>query len=227
MNLEINSWWIVSVDENENKKLPYMVWTIKNVLKTENAQSSPNFLGSVIELLDTINVYIDLWISTNELSMINQEISYFELDDKTIQKEFTWNFQWKDSAFDLFLLVSKKWLEVRIYNVKEYDEDVQNYQDIESEFIFSLQEKEKSEYSIIFQSMKDQQKLVDLQWKVKYDNVMKFYADFVLEPLEIISWQKISWKLDWNILKESWRWDEKVLELTGNVLLRSELLASL
>jgi hypothetical protein len=47
--------------------------------------------------------------------------------------------------------------------VKEYDEDVQNYQDIESEFIFSLQEKEKTGYSFIFQSMKDQQKLVDLQ----------------------------------------------------------------
>ena len=227
VNLEINSWWIISVDENENKKLPYMVWTIKNVLKTENAQSSPNFLGSVIELLDTINSYIDLWISTNGLDILNQEISYFELDDKIIQKEFTWNFQWKDSAFDLSLLVSKKWLEVRIYNVKEYDEDVQNYQDIESEFIFSLQEKEKTGYSFIFQSMKDQQKLVDLQWKVKYDNVMKFYADFVLEPLEIISWQKISWKLDWSILKESWRWDEKIPDLTGNILLRSELLASL
>jgi hypothetical protein len=47
--------------------------------------------------------------------------------------------------------------------VKQYDEDVQNYQDIESEFIFSLQEKEKSEYFIIFQSKKNQQKLVDLQ----------------------------------------------------------------
>ena len=114
-----------------------------------------------------------------------------------------------------------------MYNVKEYVEDVQNYQDIESEFIFSLQEKEKSGYSFIFQSMKDQQKLVDLQWKVKYDSVMKFSADFVLEPLEIISWQKISWKLDWSILKESWRWDEKIPELTGNILLRSELLASL
>jgi hypothetical protein len=90
-----------------------------------------------------------------------------------------------------------------------------------------LREKEKSEYFFILQSMKDQQKLVDLQWKIKYDNMMKISADFVLEPLEIISWQKISWKLDWSILKEEWKWDEKMPELTGNVLLRSELLASL
>jgi hypothetical protein len=40
---------------------------------------------------------------------------------------------------------------------------MQTYQDIESEFIFSLREKEKSEYFFILQSMKDQQKLVDLQ----------------------------------------------------------------
>lgn len=227
VNLEVNSWWIISVDENENKKLPYIIWTIKNVLKTEDIQSSPNFLGSVTELLDIINSYIDLWISTNGLNIVNQEISYFELGDKTIQKEFTWNFQWKESAFDLFLLVSKKWLEVYLYNIKEYNENMQTYQDIESEFIFSLREKEKSEYFFILQSMKDQQKLVDLQWKIKYDNMMKISADFVLEPLEIISWQKISWKLDWSILKEEWKWDEKMPELTGNVLLRSELLASL
>ena len=227
VDLEVNRWWIISVDENENKKLPYIIWTIKNVLKTENIQSSPNFLGSLTELLDTINSYIDLWISTNGLSVINQEISYFELGDKTIQKEFTWNFQWKESAFDLFLLVSKKWLEVHLYNIKKYDENIQTYQDIESEFIFSLQEKEKSEYFFILQSTKDKQKLVDLQWKIEYDNMVKISADFVLESLEIISWQKISWKLDWSILKEVWKWDEKMPELTGNILLRSELLASL
>lgn len=227
VDLEVNSWWIILVDENENKKLPYIIWTIKNVLKTEDIQSSPNFLGSVTELFNTINSYIDLWISTNGLNIISYEVSYFELADKTIQKEFIWKFQWKESAFDLFLLVSKEWLEAHLYNIKEYDEDIQDYQDIESEFIFSLQEKEKSEYSFIFQSTKDKQKLFDLQWKLEYDDVMKFSADFILEPLEIISWQKISWKLDWSILKESWEWNEKIPELTGNILLRSELLALL
>lgn len=227
VDLEVNSWWIISVDENENKKLPYIVWIIKNVLKTENIQSSPNFLGGVTELLDTISSYIDLWISTNGLSVVNQEISYFELGDKTIQKEFTWRFQWKESEFELFLLVSKNRLELRLYNIKEYNEDIQDYQDMESEFVFSLQEKEKSKYSFIFQSTKDQEKLVDLQWKIEYDDMMKISADFVLKSLEIISWQKISWKIDWSILKEVWKWDEKIPELTGNVLLRSELLTSL
>ena len=58
VNLEIHSWWIISVDEDWNKKLPYIIWTFKNVLKTENIKSSPDFLNSVAELIDTINSYI-------------------------------------------------------------------------------------------------------------------------------------------------------------------------
>lgn len=227
VDLEVNSWWIISIDENENKKLPYTIWIIKNVLKTEDIQSSPNFLNSVIELLDTINSYIDLWISTNGLNIVDQEISYFELGDKTIKKEFTWSFQWKESTFDLSFISSKEWLELYLYNIKEYDEGIQGYQDIKSEFTFSLRENEKSDYSFVFKSMKDQQKLVDLQWKIEYDNMVKVSADFILEQFEIISWQKISWRLNWNLSKESWKWDEKMPELTGNILLRSDLLTLL
>ena len=82
IDLEINSGWIVEVNEDVDKKLPYIIWTLKNVMKSEWInEDSPNFLGWIARLVDTVNSYIDLWISTNELKMINHEISYSELWD--------------------------------------------------------------------------------------------------------------------------------------------------
>jgi hypothetical protein len=52
-------------------------------------------------------------------------------------------------------------------------------------------------------------------------------ADFVLEPLELIAWEKISWKLDGYITKKSGEIGEDFPELTGNVLSLSELISSL
>ena len=56
---------------------------------------------------------------------------------------------------------------------------------------------------------------------------MKFSIDFVLEPLEIIEWQKISWKMEWSIVKESWEWDGEIPEISGDILSLSDLLSSL
>ena len=228
VNLEVNSWWIISIDKSEDKKLPNVVWTIKNILKTENIQNSPNFLWSIVELIDTVNSHVDLWISTNELALTKEEISYFELSDKSIQKEFTCTFQWKYSNFNLSFIASKKWMKIRIYNVKEFDEDISDYRDIEIEFLFSIQWNKKSEYLINFESVKLQQKIVDLEWKIKYNpGSAKISAEFILEPLEIITGQKISWKLDWNITKQPWNPNNKSTELTWNILLLSEILSSL
>jgi len=227
INLEIHSGWAITIDESEDKKLPYLVSTIKNVLKTENIESSPDFLWSLVELIDTINSYIDLWISTDELKIVNYDISYLDLWDKSIQKIFTWSFEWKNSSFDLSFLASKELLEIHIYNIKEYSEDISDYRDIDSDFILSIQEKNNSEYSILFQLLKNHQKIVDLQWILKYKDSLDFSADFVLEPLEIVSWQKISWKLDGNIIKKSWQSDKEIPELTWNILSLSELLSSL
>ena len=228
VNLEVNSWRIISIDESEDKKLPYIIWTIKNVLKTENLHDSPNFLWSITELIDTINSYIDLWISTNELALTNEEISYFELSDKSIQKEFTGSFQWKDSAFDTSFIASKKWIKIHIYNIKEFDEDISNYKDTETEFLFSIQWDKKSEYLINFESIKLQQKIVNLEWKIKYNpSSVQIYADFILEPLEIIAGQKISWNLNLNITKQPWNPKNKSTELTWEILLLSEILSSL
>ncbi len=227
VDLEIHSWLIISLDEKLDTKLPYFIWTLKNILKTEDIQSDSNFLWSTVEMLDLINSYIDLWISTNEISLISQDLSYFELVDWSIQKLFTWSFQWKESSFDLFFSVSKEWLEVCLYNIKEYNEDTLDFEDIDKQFRFILDEDEKFEYLIEFESSNLQQRVIHFQWKVKYADVVSFSANFILEPLEIVAGQKISWKLDWNIIKKSWEWNEKIPEITGNVILWSELLASL
>ena len=227
VDMEAQSGWIITADEQWDTKLPYVVWTIKNVLETKNIQSSPDFLNSVAEIIDTINSHIDLWISTNELTLVNQETEYFESSDGDIKKEFKWSFKWKDSSFDLSFTASKKWLEVHIYNIGEYDEDIQKYRDTESEFLFSIEEKKKSEYSVKFQSIKYLQKVADIQWEIEYNDTVKFSADFLIEPLELIAWQKISWKLDWNVTKKSWEWNSQFPVLTGDIVLFSEILSSL
>jgi hypothetical protein len=51
-----------------------------------------------------------------------------------------------------------------LYNIKikEYDADL-DYNDTDTEFMFSLKEDKKSEYSVNFESTKMQQKVVDLE----------------------------------------------------------------
>lgn len=227
VDLEVDNWWLVSVSTEEDKKLPYIIWTLKNILETKDIQSSPNFLNSVDEMIDVINLHINLWISTNELIIIDYEIAYSELWHETIQKEFTGSFQWKDSAFDLSFIVSQKWVEIHLYNIREYDDDIEDYKDMDSEFLFSLQENKKSEYSVEFQSIKYRQKVIDLQWKIKYSDDVKFSADFVLEPIELISWQKISWEIKWNIQKENLNGTENFPELSWEIMSINEILSAL
>jgi hypothetical protein len=49
-----------------------------------------------------------------------------------------------------------------LYNIGEYDEDVSDYIDTDSEFTFSIKEDKKSEYSVDFQSIKYEQTVADL-----------------------------------------------------------------
>ncbi|MBR7037032.1 hypothetical protein IKI14_04120 [bacterium] len=49
------------MDESDDKRLPYIVSTLKNVLKSERInEDSPNFLNGIAELIDTVNSRIDL-----------------------------------------------------------------------------------------------------------------------------------------------------------------------
>ena len=227
IDLEVNNWWIISVNKQEDTKLPYIISTLKNVLKTKDIESSPDFLWNTVDLINTVNSHIDLWISTDELKLLNYDVSYSETSDEIIQKEFTWEFQWKQSAFSLSFIASKKWIDVHLFNIKEYDEDIQKFKDTESEFVLSVNENKKSEYTIDFQSIKHLQKVVDLRWKIKYSDKVSFSADFVLEPLEIIAWQKITWNLKWNIKKQQPKWDENFPEISGEITPFSEIAASL
>jgi hypothetical protein len=54
-------------------------------------------------------------------------------------------------------------LSVRLYNIREYNEDIKDYNNTDSELLFSIEESGKSEYSVVFQSLKYQQKIADMQ----------------------------------------------------------------
>ena len=101
------------------------------------------------------------------------------------------------------------------------------YKDADLEFLLSIQEKNDSEYSILFDALKAHQKVANLQWIIKYTNSLEISGDFNFEPLELIEWQKISWKLEWNITKKSWESDKEIPELTGDIVSINELLSSL
>ena len=221
VNLEVHSWGFISLDENEFKMLPYIVWTIKNILKVENVQSSPNFVWSIAELIDVMNSYIDLWVFTDELKLTNHEVTYFKLWDKSIQKIFTGSFEWKDSAFDLSFDVSKKWMATHLYNIKQDNEDIWQ------EFILSIQEKWNSEYNVVFQALENQEKVVDLKWKIKCADTVSFSANFGLDSDEFTTGEKISWKIDGSVVKKSWDSGKEIPELTESILSLGELMSSL
>lgn len=231
VDLEAHSWWIIVLNEKEDIKLQYILWTLKNVLKSERInEDSPNFLGGVAELIDTVNSHIDLWISTDGLSLESiDSIKYFELKDWIIQREFVWSFKWDYSAFDLSLIASKNWLQVRFYNIKNYgyDGEVLDYWDTDYEVFFSIEEKNKSDYSIKFQSQQSKQIVVDVDWNLKYDNWAKFSGKFVLEPLELAQWQKISWTVEGKIIKNTPTGDEVIPELSWEIISLSSILSSL
>ena len=228
VNLEAHSWWIITLNEQEDVKLQYILWTLKNVLKTQWAEEdSSNFLNGVVELIDSINSHIDLWISTDWLSLQSiNSIKYFELKNWIIQRELVWSFQWDYSAFDLNLTASKKWLQVRFYNIKRYDEETNDYINTDSEISLSLEENSKSDYYVRFQSLKWGKIVVDMDWKLKYDDQVKFSWVFTLDP-ELEQQQRVSWNIDWRINKKSPNGDEIIPELSWQPILLSSILSSL
>ena len=222
IDLEVSDWWVISLDTTSDAKLPYIVWTLKNVLKSEWVnEDSPNFLNGIAELIDTANSHIDLWISTNWLKLLTKEIEYFELPDEVIQKVFTWSFQWDESEFSLSFIASNNWLQVHLYGIKNFDNIV------DSEYFFSIEENKKSEYSTEFYWIKSQQKVTNFEWKIKYSDTMEFSSDFTLNEVELIPWQKVSWKLKWNISQYNWVDDNKFPVLSEEILFLSELLSSI
>lgn len=224
VNLEVNSSWFIQIDEKSD---PWkLAENLKNILKTYNEEWSSNLLSNLSEFIGTINWYIDLWISSEELSIINspQKISYSELDDWIIQKEFTWYFESKESTFDLSFIASTKWININIFNMKAKNDG--NIEDLDWEFSLFIEETDNWEYKIDLKYSKLKQNVINYKWTIEYWNIIKISWNFILEPTKLIKGQKISWKLTWTVSKDN-SWESKLPELTWDILLFNELLNSL
>lgn len=228
IDLEANSGWVVTINEKEDIKLQYILWTLKNVLKTQWVnEDSPNFLNGIVELIDTVNSHVDLWISTKGLTLVNSENKYFQLSDDDIQRGFTGSFKWDESEFSLSFTVSKKWLQIYVYDIKEFDEDSGDYVSNDVEFELSIKENKKSEYYVKIQSLKAKQTVANIQWYLKYDNQVNFAGNFILEPLELAQWQKISWNMELKIIKKAPNGDEIFPEVSWEIVSLTSILSSL
>ena len=228
IDLDAHNGWIITINEKEDIKLNYILSTLRNVLKTEWInEDSPNFLNGVVELLDTANSYVDLRISTDGLTLVSRKDEYFQSSNGSIQRQFTGTFRWADSEFAISLTSSNNWLHVHLYDIGEFDEDVQYYEPTDSEFIFSIQENKKSNYGVKFQSLKARQIVADIDWNLKYGDEVKFSGKFILEPLELIQWQKISWNIEWTITKTFPNGDETIPEVSWKTISLTDILSSL
>ena len=225
IDLEMEEWAISSV--MDGFKLSYLVWSIENMLKEWDVKSD-TFTTRMSEFVDAINSYVDLWIYVDRLTLKSSDnFSYSELSDWSIQKSFTWSFEWTYSSFDMSFVASKKWMDVHFYNIKRIDANTQTFNDLNIENFFSIQEDKKSEYKLNFWSVNWNEKVANIEWTLKYSTPVKLSAIFELIPENILTWQKISWNIDWKFTKKASNWNETVPELTWTILLLSELLSSL
>ena len=225
VDLEAHSGWIIVLNEKEDIKLQHIAWTFRNVLKSEWVdEDSPNFLNGVVELLDTVNSRVDLWVSTNALRLLAKETKYVQLSDWSIQRTFDWSFHWEESEFSLGLISDKHWLKVHLYNINRFDIEAQSYVPTDVEIVFSIEENKKSDYTVKFLSLKAGQATVNINWNLEYTNQLNFVGDFVLYTIQ---WQKVSWKIDLKIVKKASNGDEIFNEVSWETTSLSNILSSL
>ena len=125
------------------------------------------FTSSLENILWIVNKYANLWISTEKLSLDSiDQIKYVEYKDSVIWKIFKWSLTANENKFNIDIDSSQKWFHIYLYNVSEFDEDVQEFEDREIEFDINLEKNKKSEYSISIQSSKSRQKTLDIVWKL-------------------------------------------------------------
>lgn len=222
IDLEVNDWWLFAV--NNNSKLSYILWCLENVLEAWEE----NIGTTMIELIDAINSSIDLGISTNKLSIKSlEDIKYWELKDWAIQKSFGWVLEWSDSSFNVSFAASKHWLELHIYNIKEFDPTSQNFKDTNKESYISIKETKKSEYDIKIWAGNKNEKEINMEWTITYKQPVKVLLDFTTNSKDILQWKKLSWKIEINVLNKFSDGNEVIEELTWDVLLLSDLLWTL
>lgn len=222
VNLEIHGNWLVKIDEKSApQKLP------ENLQKiiTSNEEWNLEMLSNLSEFIETLNWYINLWISTKNLSInYSWETLYSELSNWIIQKEYTWHFKWDESIFDFSFSANKKWLNIKIFNIKSKNDE--NFEDLDSDFYLFIEETSKWKYEFDLDIFKLKQKVLDCKWNIEYWDIVKISWIFILEPIELINDQKFSWRFTWKISQNSWD-NLNLPELTWNILLLNELLNSL
>lgn len=229
VDLEAHNGWIITLNEKEDIKTQHIVWTLKNVLNsTWVYEDSPNFLNGVAELIDTVNSHVDLWISTNALTLVTKETKYYQLSDWSIERMFTWAFHWEESDFNLAITSNKKWIEVRLYDVKKFDEDTQSYIPTNIELQFSVNENSKSDYLIKLEALNSWEVVANINWNLKYNNQVDFAGSFMVNNAsEFEQWQRISWNIEWKIIKQSPKGDEIFNEVSWEILSLTSILSSL
>ena len=66
VDLEVNNWWIFSV--NDEIDTLQTIKTLQLILETSDIQWNQEFLSNISNFIENVNSYIDLWISSDNLS---------------------------------------------------------------------------------------------------------------------------------------------------------------
>lgn len=216
VDLEVGEWWIFQVlnDDNDLSNL----WTM---LLMPDIVDDLNFSWAVESVLWFISNYIDLWFSINNLELISlKPIKYGEYEDWILQKTFEWTFKSDSSEFDIYLKASGKWFELKIFNIRAFDDEW--FYDLDSVMSFLIEEK-KQDYKIIWNIEKYSQEILSFEWSLKFLDDLSFDVDFYLNPIELAEWERISWKINWyysNDYKKTWN----IPVLSWDILKLSEMI---
>lgn len=217
IDLEISKEWA-------NVNLMDIGWYLFDVSQfSENISDSSESLKWLQNILSLIDEHAKLWIDFQDLSLTSvKKISYAEDKNGTIWKNFEWSFGSKSTNFDVLIDSSQKWIHLYIYNINEFDEDVATFRQRELELDIKLEENKKSDYSLSISLLRSKQKTLDLSWKIIFDGWVNIDADFVLEPLEIIAGQKISWKM-YGEIKKADSINKEIPQLSWEILSISKI----
>ena len=192
--------------------------------KISDSSQSVKWLQNILSFTDQ---YAKRWIDIHNLSLSSIKRISYAVDKKwIIWKGFEWSFSSEWNKFDALINTSQKWFRIYIYNVAEFDEDTEQFRQRDIEIDVSLEENKKSDYSLAISSSKNKQKILNLSWKLIFDNWVKINANFVLEPLEIIAGQKFSWKIEWTIQKKS-SLNREIPQLSWEILYISKISSTL
>jgi len=220
IDLEAWEWWIINVDEN-NITASELVYWIKSIFKSSNLTPEEcNETSKNIEnLLQTINSYIKLWFEPTWLTLMSKwDWIYSEFSDWTIQKSYSGLVSNSESSFIFSYVASTKWIEISIWNITLEEP-------LDYEIYISLTPN-KSDYNIIIKSIKSGQEVSHIEWNLKFEDTLTFQWNVLLEPLELIQWEKISGNIKWEI--SNIKSNNTVLpELSWNLLLLSNVLKSI